>query len=56
MLFSGIHTGMFMGYPATSKCVSWSAAALFNFTNDKVTSLWVLGDLTSLERQLSGDA
>lgn len=53
MLFSGIHTGEFMGYAATHKNVSWSAAALFNFNNGKISSLWVLGDLVSLEQQLN---
>ena len=56
MLFSGIHKGDFMGYPATNKQVSWSAAALFNFTDGKVSSLWVLGDLSNLDQQLSHNA
>lgn len=53
MKFSGIHTGLFLEYEATHQSVSWSAAALFTFNNDKIASLWVLGDLVGLQAQLS---
>ena len=52
MKFTGIHKGEFMGYLPTSKRVTWSGAALFTFAEGKVTDLWVLGDLKSLESQL----
>lgn len=52
MVFSGNHTGLFMECSATNQLVSWSAAALFTFNNDKVSSLWVLGDLVNLQQQL----
>jgi predicted ester cyclase len=52
MVFTGIHESEFMGYPATGKQVSWAGAALFTFMGKKVSSLWVLGDLKSLETQL----
>ena len=52
MTFNGIHTAEFLGYAATNMRVTWAGAALFKFTNGKVTSLWVLGDLKTLEQQL----
>ncbi|MEM6987425.1 MAG: ester cyclase [Pseudomonadota bacterium] len=52
MTFSGTHTADFMGYPVTGKRVSWAGAALFSFSADKVSDIWVLGDLKALETQL----
>jgi len=52
MNFTGLHSSEFMDFPATNKQVSWSGAALFTFLGEKVSSLWVLGDLKSLEQQL----
>ncbi len=52
MTFSGIHNSEFMSYPATNKRVSWAGAALFIFSGEKVSNLWVLGDLKGLEHQL----
>ncbi len=55
MKFTGIHKGEFMGYTSTGKRVTWSGAALFIFAEGKVTDLWVLGDLKSLENQLESN-
>jgi predicted ester cyclase len=52
MTFTGIHQGVFMDFPPTGKRVTWAGAALFTFEGEKVSDLWVLGDLLSLERQL----
>ena len=52
MIFTGIHSSEFMSYAATGKQVSWAGAALFTFSGKKVSSLWVLGDLKSLEKHL----
>ena len=52
MTFTGTHDAEFMSYPATGRQVSWSGAALFTFSGEKVSSLWVLGDLKNLEEQL----
>ena len=53
MLFSGNHQGTLLGYSSTNKQVLWAGAALFKFSGGKVSSLWVLGDLKSLELQLA---
>lgn len=52
MTFSGIHTKEFMGYPSTGRRVSWAGCALFTFRGEKVSDVWVLGDLKGLEQQL----
>ncbi len=52
MYFSGIHRNEFMGYPPTNQKIGWFGAALFTFQEDKISQVWVLGDLKSLEQQL----
>ena len=54
MQFSGIHQGLFLGFQPTGCRVSWEGAALFHFSGEKISELWVLGDLKSLEAQLAG--
>jgi steroid delta-isomerase-like uncharacterized protein len=54
VLFSGIHRKEFLGYPATFKRVEWIGAALFKFDGNKISDLWVLGDVNALRQQLSG--
>jgi predicted ester cyclase len=53
VLFSGVHRKSFLGYYPTHKRVQWLGAALFTIHADKITDLWVLGDLDSLREQLS---
>jgi steroid delta-isomerase-like uncharacterized protein len=55
VLFSGVHGKAFLGYPATFKRVQWMGAALFTVDGNKVSDLWVLGDLNALREQLSGE-
>ncbi len=56
VLFSGLHRADFLGFTPTGKRVSWVGAALFTFTGEKISDLWVLGDLDSLRKQLVGNA
>lgn len=53
MQFSGKHQGEFMGVQPTGRNLTWDGAALFHFKNGKAVSLWVLGDITSLQAQLN---
>jgi steroid delta-isomerase-like uncharacterized protein len=55
MTFSGFHRGPLLGHPPTGRRVSWSGAALFHARGGKIESLWVLGDLESLRKQLRAD-
>ena len=52
MGFGGLHRGVFMGYKPSGKRVHWTGCALFTFRGEKVSDLWVLGDLKGLEEQL----
>ena len=52
MTFSGIHRGPLFGVAATGKPVSWAGAAFFKIADARIVSLWVLGDVDGLKRQL----
>jgi len=56
MLFSGIHRAKFFGYQPTGKRVEWAGAAVFTFHGEKISALWVLGDLHDLLQQLENNA
>jgi len=48
MRFSGRHTGDFMGFAPTGRMIEWLGSAHFTFEGDKVSDLWVLGDVHGL--------
>ncbi|MDQ2076260.1 ester cyclase [Marinimicrobium sp. ABcell2] len=50
--FTGVHQHEFMGHLPTHNQLSWLACALFTFEMDKISDVWVLGDLKGLESQL----
>jgi steroid delta-isomerase-like uncharacterized protein len=52
MMFHGIHRGKFFGVAATGRAVHWSGAAFFATRGGRIASLWVLGDIDGLKRQL----
>ena len=52
MTFSGVHRGVFLGYPPTGQEISWAGAALFEAREGKLSKLWVLGDLETLRTRL----
>ena len=52
MTFSGIHRNSFSGFPPTGKRLTWVGCALFTFAGEKISDVWVLGDLHGLERLL----
>lgn len=39
MLFSGVHRGMFLGFPPTNRRVQWAGAALFRIEAGKIRNL-----------------
>lgn len=55
MLFRGVHRGKFFGVAATGRAVRWSGAAFFAMRGNRIASLWVLGDIDGLKRQLLPD-
>ena len=52
MSFTGIHRDEFMGYPPSHKRLTWKGCALFTFEEERISDVWVLGDLKGLEDQL----
>ena len=52
MTFSGDHQAEFFGVPATGRRVSWQGAAFFSFRDERISALWVLGDIDGVKQQL----
>lgn len=50
--YTGTHTGHLAGLPPTGRRFSYSGAAFFTGDTRRLTSAWVLGDLTALREQL----
>lgn len=55
--YTGTHTGLLLGLPATGRRFEYAGAAFFSAGpsagGQRLTGAWVLGDLDSLRRQLS---
>lgn len=49
----GKHTGNLLGYPPTKKVVAWMGATEFTCQNGKILKVWELGDIKTLEEQLT---
>lgn len=52
MKFEGIHQNIFMGVKPTRKQIEWNGAAFFDIEESKIKSLWVLGDIDAIKKQL----
>jgi len=50
--YTGTHTGVLLGMPATHRRFEYAGAAFFTADSRWLTSAWVLGDLDGLRRQL----
>lgn len=51
--FTGKHTGHLLGYPPTGKVVAWMGATEFTCQHGKILKVWELGDIKTLEEQLT---
>ena len=56
MTFKGTHRGRFFEIPPTGKEIKWAGAAFFRTDRDKISELWVLGDVDSVKQQLGAPA
>jgi len=54
--FHGIHRKPMFGHAPTGRHVWWYGAPVFTFRGDKVSDLWVLGDIHGLIGRLAPDA
>jgi predicted ester cyclase len=52
MSFHGRHRARLFGVAPTGRDIRWSGAAFFKTRGDRITSLWVLGDVEGVRRQL----
>lgn len=52
LTFSGVQRDRLFGVEATGRRVAWSGAAFFSTEAGRITSLWVLGDVDAVRRQL----
>ncbi|HEX8829193.1 MAG TPA: ester cyclase, partial [Xanthobacteraceae bacterium] len=52
MSFHGRHRARLFGVAPTGRDIRWSGAAFFKTRGNMITSLWVLGDVEGLRRQL----
>lgn len=53
LTYTGTHQGELFGVAPTGKRIEYSGAALFSFRDERITSVWVLGDVHGLLRQLT---
>jgi steroid delta-isomerase-like uncharacterized protein len=52
MSFTGIHRERFFGVEATGRTITWAGGAFFTTDGERITELWVLGDIDSVKQQL----
>ncbi len=52
MTFKGLHQASFFGVEATGREVAWVGTAFFRMRDDRISELWVLGDIDSVKQQL----
>ena len=50
--YSGTHQGDVFGIPRTSRHIAYWGSAIFQFKNEKIQEVWVLGDIHGLLEQL----
>ncbi len=51
--YTATHRGELFGIPPTERRVEYAGAALFRFRGRRIWSVWVLGDVDGLKRQLA---
>ncbi len=52
LTYTGTHLGEVFGIAPTRKRIEYAGAALFSFQDDRIASIWVLGDIHGLQQQL----
>lgn len=51
-VYNGTHSGKLLDFEATGKRIRYNGASFFQIEKGKIKSVWVLGDLNSLHKQL----
>ena len=52
LTFRGTHLGAILGYAPSGNRIEYAGSAFFTIANQRITRLWVLGDLNRLLQQL----
>jgi predicted ester cyclase len=55
LFYTGTHQGEVFGLAPTGKRFEYSGAAVFTFSDELISDVWVLGDIYGLTQQLSID-
>ncbi|WP_217352051.1 ester cyclase, partial [Ruegeria sp. HKCCA6837] len=56
MTFRGTHQAEFFGVAATKREIEWAGAAFFTLSGNKLSQLWVLGDVDAVKQQLGASS
>lgn len=56
MTFRGTHQAEFFGVAATRREIEWAGAAFFTVSGNKLSHLWVLGDVDAVKQQLGASS
>jgi len=56
LTYRGTHRAEIFGIAPTGKRIQYAGAAVFSFRDDKISEVWVLGDIHGLLAQLRGAA
>jgi len=51
-IYNGTHSGQLFDYAATNNRIKYNGASFFRFEDEKIVSIWVLGDLSTLHKQI----
>ncbi|WP_424688765.1 MAG: ester cyclase [Halarcobacter ebronensis] len=51
-VYNGTHKGQLFEFEASNNRIKYNGASFFKFEDNKIISIWVLGDLTALYKQL----
>lgn len=54
-IYNGTHSGKLLDFEPTKNRIKYNGASFFKFKGDKISDIWVLGDLTTLKGQLSNE-
>ena len=52
-VYNGTHAGKLLDFEPTNKRIRYNGASFFQIEQGKIKSVWVLGDLNSLYKQLT---
>lgn len=52
-VYNGTHKGKLFDIEPTNRRIKYNGASFFRFNNDKISDVWVLGDLVTLKDQIS---